>query len=89
MVTAPNSALYGVEVIDPTDPTCIVNDEVNINFYLQPYIDSPPNDLFICDDGANPGIFDLTVNEPVVLGPQNPADFNIFYFIWKEFWMWF
>ncbi|MEZ4858910.1 MAG: hypothetical protein R2781_08885 [Flavobacteriaceae bacterium] len=80
LVTAPNSALYGVEVIDPLDPTCIVNDEININFYLQPYIDSPPNNLFICDDGTSPGIFDLTVNEPIILGPQNPADFNIFYF---------
>ena len=79
-VLAPNSGTYSVEVIDPTDPTCIVNDSIDINFYTQPYIDSTPNDLFICDDGATPGLFDLTVNEPIIFGPQNPANFNVFYF---------
>lgn len=79
-VTSPNSGTYSVEVVDPVDPTCVVGDSVEINYFIQPYIDMPPNDLFICNtDGATPGIFDLTVNEPLVVGPQDPTMLDITY----------
>ncbi|MCR9182704.1 MAG: hypothetical protein NXH73_07235, partial [Flavobacteriaceae bacterium] len=78
-VTAPNSGLYAVEVIDPLDPTCSVTDDILIEFLPQPIIASPPIDLFICDDGATPGIFDLTVNTPIVMGGQDPVEFTVSY----------
>ncbi|MCW5520982.1 hypothetical protein J1N09_14120, partial [Aureitalea sp. L0-47] len=77
-VTAPNSATVSVEVFDPADPTCITGDSVQIDFLVQPAA-FPPDDLFQCDDGVNMGIFDLTVNDAVVIGGQNPALFNITY----------
>lgn len=77
-VTAPNSGVYSVETFDPVDPACIVGDAKLITYLLQP-VANQPDDLFQCDDGINTGIFDLTVNDAVVLGGQNPADFNITY----------
>ena len=78
-VTAPNSGTYSVTVYDPADPTCLISDSIEITFLNQPIIDAPAIDLFICDDGTTPGIFDLTVNTPIILGSQNPADYNITY----------
>ncbi|WP_443632543.1 T9SS type B sorting domain-containing protein [Candidatus Marifrigoribacter sp. Uisw_064] len=79
LVTSPNSGIYSIEVIDPTDPACPGIDSVIINYITEPVIESPPIDFAICDDGATPGIFDLTVNSPIVLGSQNPADYNVSY----------
>ena len=39
-----------------------------------------PLDLFQCDNGINTGIFDLTVNDAVVLGAQDPDVFDISYY---------
>ncbi len=77
-VNFPNSGVYTVEVFDPADTTCILSDEINIAFNNQP-VANQPDDLFQCDNGINTGIFDLTVNDAVVLGGQIPADFNISY----------
>ncbi|MAP55499.1 MAG: hypothetical protein CL605_11410, partial [Altibacter sp.] len=52
--------------------------EFEVIIYPQPVIASPPNNLFQCADTGT-GIFDLTVNTPLVLGGQNPADYNITY----------
>ncbi|WP_443632542.1 T9SS type B sorting domain-containing protein [Candidatus Marifrigoribacter sp. Uisw_064] len=79
LVTSPNSGTYSIEVIDPTDPSCLGIDSVIITFLPFPVVENPPIDLSICDNGAAPGIFDLTVNTPIVLGGQNPADFNVSY----------
>ncbi|MCT8340834.1 hypothetical protein MG296_12270, partial [Flavobacteriaceae bacterium TK19130] len=59
--------------------TCYIVDSFDIILNPQPVIASQPIDLFICDDGVNPGIFDLTQNTPIVLGTQDPADFNVSY----------
>ncbi|MDA9310353.1 T9SS type B sorting domain-containing protein, partial [Flavobacteriaceae bacterium] len=77
-VNFPNSGVYTVEVFDPADITCILSDEINITFNNQP-IANTPDDLFQCDNGINTGVFDLTVNDAIVLGAQIPADFNISY----------
>ncbi|MCG2418520.1 hypothetical protein K8089_05750, partial [Aequorivita sp. F47161] len=74
-VNAPNSGTYMVEA---TDNGCTVADSVDINFYEQPVIANPPQDIAICDDGTTPPIFDLTQNDNVVRGAQNPL-FNITY----------
>ncbi|MAZ73854.1 MAG: hypothetical protein CMC70_11990, partial [Flavobacteriaceae bacterium] len=73
-VTFPNSGTYSVEVFDPADPTCVITDVVEVTYLDQPVIANPAEDLFQCDDGVNTGVFDLTVNNPVILGGQNPGD---------------
>lgn len=43
-------------------------------------IENPPVDLVVCDDNTDGvAIFDLTQNDVVVLGSQNPSDFQITY----------
>ncbi|MFT4943280.1 MAG: hypothetical protein ACI8RH_001020, partial [Flavobacteriales bacterium] len=77
-VTFPNSGFYTVEVFDPADTTCVLSDEINVTFNNQP-IANVPDDLFQCDNGTNTGLFDLTLNDAVVLGAQIPTDFIITY----------
>ena len=43
-------------------------------------IENPPIDLFICDDNDDGfATFNLTINDAIVLGSQNPADFTVTY----------
>ncbi|MDP2688041.1 MAG: hypothetical protein Q8O62_12515, partial [Aequorivita sp.] len=74
-VNPPNSGIYSVEA---TDNGCTISDSVDINFLPQPIIASRPQNIDICNDGTNPGIFDLTVNDDDVRGGQDPL-FNITY----------
>ena len=76
-VSWPNSGTYEVIV---TDGGCDISDEIEVTFLNQPVIANPPQDLFMCDDGNNAGIFDLTENDDDVLGGQNPGDFVITYY---------
>ncbi|PHR13991.1 MAG: hypothetical protein COA40_05740, partial [Aequorivita sp.] len=76
-VTFPNSGIYSVDAYDPADPACVVSDSIEVNYYPQPVIDSPPLDL--CDNGALGGVFDLTVNDAIVRGAQDP-NFQISYY---------
>ena len=76
-VTGPDEEIF-VRVENNATPTCFATDSFLVTI-VTPQIASPPNDLFQCDNGTNTGIFDLTVNTPVVLGTQNPADFLITY----------
>ncbi|MGO3181355.1 MAG: T9SS type B sorting domain-containing protein [Aequorivita sp.] len=69
-VNAPDSGTYTAVA---TDNDCSVSDDIEITFLSQPIIASPPEDLFICDDGTGSGIFDLTENNNVVRGTQDPA----------------
>jgi len=69
---------YSVEAVDGI---CrVASNQVTITFNPQPVIDSPPIDLFQCDDGTTSGVFDLTVNDPIILGPQDPTMFDIIYY---------
>lgn len=49
-----------------------VNKEYVIIVNPQPIIAEPPLDLNQCDDGSGQGIFDLTLNNPLVRGTQDP-----------------
>ncbi len=64
------------------DPDCSdTNQNFIVNITSPPVIASPPLDLAQCSsDVTIPGIFDLTVNEPIVLGAQDPADIVITYY---------
>ncbi|SDE30221.1 hypothetical protein SAMN05421855_1011, partial [Ulvibacter litoralis] len=75
-VNAPSEIIY-VRVENVDSPTCFATDSFEITILPMPIIATEPNDIFICDDGTAPGVFDLTVNSSLVLGTQDPALFNI------------
>jgi subtilisin-like proprotein convertase family protein len=68
---------YTYRVMD--DFGCEHTQEVCIDVLPTP-IANEPNDLLICDDGTSAGTFNLSQNDAVVLGAQNPADFVISYY---------
>ena len=70
-----DSGFYQVTVA-PTNITI----PFDIIFHPNPIVEASPEDRFQCDDGTNTGVFDLTLNTPVVLGTQNPADFEVKYY---------
>ena len=50
-------------------------------FLPQPVIETAPDYLFVCNNnGLTLGIFDLTINQPLAIGSQDPAELNVFYF---------
>ena len=54
---------------------CQYSEEICIEV-LPELIYDQPNDLFICDPGSAPYVFDLSLNEDVVLASNpNPSDF--------------
>ncbi|WP_299225211.1 choice-of-anchor L domain-containing protein [uncultured Psychroserpens sp.] len=74
VVTEPG--LYTTQIIFTA--TCIISDEVLIEFLPNPAIANTPIDLTACST-TNQAIFDLTENEDVILGGQDPADFTVTY----------
>ena len=78
LVSAPSEIIF-VRFTSNIDPSCSdTTQSFAIIVATPPLIASPAPDLFQCSaDVTVPGIFDLTQNEAVVLGGQDPADFNI------------
>ena len=75
-----NVTTNGIYSVTGVDGICrVTSNQVSITFNPQP-VANPPVDLFQCDDGTTSGVFDLTVNDPNILGAQNPALFNIKYY---------
>ncbi|WP_323787315.1 choice-of-anchor L domain-containing protein [Psychroserpens sp.] len=68
--------LYTVQII--FSPSCIIDDEVLIEFLPKPVVANTPDDLTACST-TNQAVFDINVNTSVVLGPQSPADFTVTY----------
>ncbi len=62
-----------------TEGLCTAIDSVFVNFNVQPVIENPAIDLFQCNANGDTGFFNLTQNTPIILGTQNPADFNVTY----------
>ena len=53
----------------------------DIVIYDTPFIDQQPMDLEVCDaDNNGVEIFDLSVQTPIILGPQDPNIFQVNYF---------
>ncbi|MGB1137081.1 MAG: hypothetical protein ACPGZQ_07490, partial [Flavobacteriaceae bacterium] len=72
-------------VIDDISLTQINNDPeflyFGATFLPQPEVETAPDDLFVCNnDGLTLGVFDLTSNEVLAIGTQDPAELNVFYF---------
>jgi len=72
------SGTYQIEVTND-DSGCSGTDEILVEFASVP-IANEPNNLFQCDDGSQMGIFDLTINDALVLGAQDPALFAVKYY---------
>ncbi|WP_081988258.1 choice-of-anchor L domain-containing protein [Psychroserpens jangbogonensis] len=70
------AGLYTVQII--FSPSCIIDDEVLIEFLPKPVVANIPDDLTACST-TNEAVFDLSVNTSVVLGTQSPADFTVTY----------
>ncbi|WP_425076567.1 choice-of-anchor L domain-containing protein [Psychroserpens sp. S379A] len=68
--------LYTVQII--FSPSCIIDDEILIEFLPNPVIANTPDPLSACST-TNQAQFNLNDNDSVVLGSQNPADFTVTY----------
>ncbi|MBT8255193.1 MAG: hypothetical protein KJO23_01515, partial [Bacteroidia bacterium] len=67
-VMSPNSGTYSVQVYDPADPSCVVGDSVEIN-YFAPATGNPPMPLVVCDsDNDGFAEFDLTLADNDITG---------------------
>lgn len=70
----------GIYRMEASDGICDVNsNSVVITFRPQP-VANPAPDMYQCDYGTTNGTFNLTDQDPIILGAQNPADFSIRYF---------
>ena len=69
----------GEYMLESTNASCIISDSIQVEFI--PITEAgEPQDIFINDGDNNSfAIFDLTINEPLIFGPNNPADFGISY----------
>ena len=76
-ITVTQSGTYSVDVVLSAD--CQTSDDILIEFYPNPIVESI-NNLFLCNPGAPPFIFDLTQNTPLAIGSQpNASDFVVTY----------
>jgi len=69
----------GTYVVEGFEGICFVTDEIEVHFNPQPVANQPDN-LYQCNDGTNPGDYDLTLNDAVVLGTQDPTLFTVIYY---------
>ncbi|MFT5254799.1 MAG: hypothetical protein ACI9RL_000129, partial [Candidatus Paceibacteria bacterium] len=72
------SGTYQIEVTS-NGSGCSGTDEIVVEFAPQPTANEP-NDFFQCDDGTQMGVFDLTINNAIVLGTQDAALFAVKYY---------
>ena len=72
------SGTYQIEVTND-DSGCSGTDDIVVEFAPQPIANQPIN-LFQCDDGSQMGVFDLTINDAIVLGAQDPILFTVKYY---------
>jgi len=75
-LTVTEAGLYTVQII--FSPSCIIDDEVLIEFLPNPVIANTPNNLTACST-TNQAEFNLNLNDSVILGSQNPTDFTVTY----------
>ena len=75
-LTVTEDGTYTVQII--FSPSCIIDDEVLIEFLPNPVVANTPNSLTTCST-ISQAQFNLNVNDTVVLGTQNSADFTITY----------
>ena len=72
------SGTYQIEVTND-DSGCSGTDDIVVEFAPLPIANQPSN-IFQCDDGSQMGVFDLTINDALVLGAQDPGLFVVKYY---------
>ena len=69
----------GFYTVEGFEGPCFITDTIEVIFNT-PAEAFPAPDLFKCNDGATSGSFDLTQNDPFLLGAQDPDDFFVKYY---------
>jgi gliding motility-associated-like protein len=79
-LTVTESNVYTVIAYDE-NCGATAQDEVTVNFYLEPMANTP-DDMVTCDDASADGVedFNLESQTAAVLGAQNPDDFSVTYY---------
>ena len=68
--------------IDLNNGECDIEGQAFVSYSPLP-VANPTSTLFNCDDTST-SIFDLTLKDADILGTQNPADYNVRYYISQE-----
>ena len=68
----------GTYTVNVMEGACNATDSIDVFFNIQP-VANEPIDLFQCDGAGDTGFFDLTENNPFVLGAQDPTQFVFSY----------
>ena len=80
-IANPQPIFVRVEVVG--DASCYIASATAVfNLIVNPLaVATQPDDMIVCDDPSNDGIeqFDLTTQDAVILGGQNPADYTVTY----------
>lgn len=70
---------YSVQVV--FSATCVSNGEITLEYVVPPVIAEQPSDLTACDiNGDGLEIFDFSQNTGMILGNQDPAIYQVYYF---------
>jgi len=82
--SVPSTGQYGgsgnyIVIINYGGLNCDSEDVARVEFVNQPFIDMPPNNIIVCDpDGNDTEVFNLRLNDVVVIGGQ--TDVQVEYF---------
>ncbi|WP_452597865.1 choice-of-anchor L domain-containing protein, partial [Pontimicrobium sp. MEBiC01747] len=80
--TSPEPIFVRIESV--TDPDCYIASATTVfNLIVNPRaVATQPMDMVVCDDTSGDGVevFDLTTQEPAILGGQNPANYTVSYY---------
>ncbi|MEP3043295.1 T9SS type B sorting domain-containing protein [Nonlabens ulvanivorans] len=85
-LTSPHSMVgtttFYVRIDNSSNEPCYDTSSFTITLDAQP-VANPVTEYRLCDDVSNNGseVFDLSTKDIEVLGAQNPADFNVLYFV--------
>ncbi len=68
--------------INTNDEDCILPIPITLTVTHMPTIENPPIDLEVCEESGSDtfGVFDLTINTPIVIGTQDPAFLMVTYY---------
>lgn len=66
------------------DPSCFDTTFFDLIVSEQPVLAGIPNNLESCDEGGGVGTYNLEVNTPIIIGGQDPMQYNVTYFESQE-----
>ncbi|MDV6169341.1 choice-of-anchor L domain-containing protein, partial [Flavobacterium sp. DG1-102-2] len=83
-ITVSEPGIYTLKAAFPSDPTCFLTDDIKVEY--RPEIEvADPIDLVVCGDPAQPHVFNLQTNDPIMKATlQNPDFIEIEYYHSQE-----